>query len=533
MREKITENSRLMEEWDWEKNGELGLNPEEITAGSNKKAWWKCKKGHKWDAIIASRAQGSGCPICANKKTLAGYNDLATTHPQLAKEWHPTKNNELTPDMFSAGSNKKVWWQCKQGHEWQAYIGTRASQKTRCPVCCNKKVIVGINDLETYCKEHGFSDFLKLWCYEKNDVLGITPKNITVGSAKKVYWNNREGITYSNIRDKFDSFLYQINSSSAVKFNIKRSVPYNSSFPEKAVAFYLSKYFNIVENYRPDWLQPKEIDIFIPLLNIAIEYDGSTWHQDKTKDEHKSKMCFENNITLIRLRTKKCPKLSVNYDIIIDAGNSGIKDTTLAIIELLLYLGVQEDMIDVDIHRDVSLIRQKTQTKFYQNSFKKWCIDNNRTDFLNMWHPTKNGDLNPENFSYSSGQYVWWMCKKCGKEWQNTIDNTRRKNLTCRCSKPFRSRVIKGVNDLQTKAPKIASQWHPVKNGNLTPNDISAGSTKKVWWLCPDCGDEWFGEIRIRVKRQSDCCPECAKKKRVKSCKKTIAQRKSNSLKTA
>lgn len=64
----ICENEKLMKEWDWNKNQILGLDPTKITYGSSTKVWWKCEKGHEWEATIISRNAGSGCPICSKKK---------------------------------------------------------------------------------------------------------------------------------------------------------------------------------------------------------------------------------------------------------------------------------------------------------------------------------------------------------------------------------------------------------------------------------------------------------------------------------
>lgn len=58
----------LLAEWDFEKNSVLQLNINELFCGSSKKVWWKCKLGHSWEACIADRAKGSGCPYCSNKK---------------------------------------------------------------------------------------------------------------------------------------------------------------------------------------------------------------------------------------------------------------------------------------------------------------------------------------------------------------------------------------------------------------------------------------------------------------------------------
>ena len=89
------------------------------------KVWWKCNKNHEWQAIVRSRNNGSGCPICANQQVLKGYNDLATINPKLAQEWNYEKNGKLKPDMVVANNGQKVWWKCKNGHEWQASIINR------------------------------------------------------------------------------------------------------------------------------------------------------------------------------------------------------------------------------------------------------------------------------------------------------------------------------------------------------------------------------------------------------------------------
>ena len=84
------------------------------------------------------RTRGTnGCPYCGNKKVLAGFNDLASIEPEIAAEWHPELNGALTPEMVTAGSNRKVWWLCPEGHVWRTAISNRtnAKKRTGCPVC--------------------------------------------------------------------------------------------------------------------------------------------------------------------------------------------------------------------------------------------------------------------------------------------------------------------------------------------------------------------------------------------------------------
>ena len=96
--------------------------------------------GHDYQAVVGERTNsGTGCPYCAGRKVLPGFNDLAARMPQVAREWHPELNGGLTPDMVTAGSRKKVWWQCDQGHAWLAVVYSRTGEQLNgCPVCAGR-----------------------------------------------------------------------------------------------------------------------------------------------------------------------------------------------------------------------------------------------------------------------------------------------------------------------------------------------------------------------------------------------------------
>src|SRR5262249_8833387 len=129
---------QLAAEWHTAKNGEL--RAEKVTSGSNKKVWWQCQVGHEWEATVSNRTLGRGCPYCSNKK-VDKSNALTTTHPELVAEWHPTRNGELRPDQFTAGSGRRVWWKCPvaDDHEWQTAIHQRG-QGYGCPFCSGIRV---------------------------------------------------------------------------------------------------------------------------------------------------------------------------------------------------------------------------------------------------------------------------------------------------------------------------------------------------------------------------------------------------------
>lgn len=170
-------------EWHPTKNGKL--RPDMVSYGSKKKVWWLGKCGHEWQATVDSRSRGNGCPICANQQLLVGFNDLATVSPNVAREWHPTKNGSLEPTMVSPKANKKVWWLGKCGHEWEALISSRTNGRG-CPYCSNKAILPGFNDLETINPE-----LASEWHPVKNG--SLTASSVSPKSSKKVWWLGKCG----------------------------------------------------------------------------------------------------------------------------------------------------------------------------------------------------------------------------------------------------------------------------------------------------------------------------------------------------
>lgn len=98
----------LLAEWDYDKNI---ISPECVTFRSHKLIWWKCKEGHSWQARPLNRANNNGCPYCANRKLLKGFNDFKTLYPNLIKYWDKEKNI-LKPTEILGKSNQEIWWKC-------------------------------------------------------------------------------------------------------------------------------------------------------------------------------------------------------------------------------------------------------------------------------------------------------------------------------------------------------------------------------------------------------------------------------------
>jgi hypothetical protein len=115
------QNPALATEWHPTLNKDL--KPSDVTVNSNKKVWWRCHYGHAWQATIKSRIQGAGCPYDSARMPIPNVTDV----PTLSAEWHPTRNSSRNPSEINIFSRELVWWQCKEGHEWQATVYSRTN----------------------------------------------------------------------------------------------------------------------------------------------------------------------------------------------------------------------------------------------------------------------------------------------------------------------------------------------------------------------------------------------------------------------
>lgn len=128
-----------------------------VSAGSGVRAWWVCEVGHEWQSSVCSRVYyGTGCPVCSGAVASPGVNDLGTTHPDLVKEWHPSKN-ENTPDVYTPGSGYRAWWVCPKGHEWQTQICNRTGQGTGCRLCATNGTSRAEQELAEFVRSLGVS----------------------------------------------------------------------------------------------------------------------------------------------------------------------------------------------------------------------------------------------------------------------------------------------------------------------------------------------------------------------------------------
>ena len=372
--------THLLTEWDYDKNS---FKPHEVNAHTPKKFWWKCSFGHSYETSIYSRVnRGSGCPYCAHQKLMKGFNDMATLHPELLSEWNYNKNKTIEPSDIMSGVDDKVWWLCAQcNYEWEASVGQR-KRGSGCPVCAGRKVWKGHNDLAS-CAPQLASE----WDYEKNG--NLTPDSVTPHSNKKVWWKCKSGHSWQSV------IASRTSGYGCPKCNTQ------TSFPEQALYYYIKKYF-------PDAINRFvnlgfELDIYIPSLKTAIEYDGIAFHGNQNNREiRKNKLCKENGITLIRVREESLLMYD-NCVCIMRSNRHNEIDLDMAITNTLKHLNVIST--EVDTAKDNVAILEQYKEAQIANSFAKRF-----PEAAKEWHPTLNGNLKPENISYGSEQKVWWLC---------------------------------------------------------------------------------------------------------------------------
>lgn len=574
----ISEFSNLINEWDWEKNSQINLIPDNLLSGSNKIAWWKCTLGHEWKARIIERARNNtGCPYCTNRKIQIGFNDLATTNPDLAKEWHPQKNVNISPYKVTKGSSKKVWWLCINGHEWQASIASRASGRG-CPFCSNNKILAGFNDLATT-----HPTLVNEWNYKKNE--SLSPSAVLAGSSKKVWWKCKNGhewqasISHRSDREQGCPFcsgrnaiagetdLATINPKLASEWHPTKngnltpaqvtirsgkkiwwlcryghewqatphdrdtdntkcpicSARQQTSFPEQAIFYYVKKLFpNTINRYKDIFHNSMELDVFIPDIALGIEYDGANWHKTQTeysREKNKYEICKNHGIYLIRIKENhKNIWNDVADKIIYIEKRRNFTNLNRIISTLLDYILCFRGNSDnsASLYHNITIDVKMDQTEILNyltdidNSLKEL-----RPDLVEEWDWEKNGHLQPSMFSLHSNDIVWWKCKQCGRSWRAMI-NTRTRNSGSGCAicgipkraKSFHDAYISVNGSLMQNNSKLAEEWHPTHNGDLTPDNITVASPRKVWWLCKKCGHEWQAPPNNRNKGVG--CPRCS-----------------------
>lgn len=262
-----------------------------------------------------------------------------------------------------------MWWICKNGHEWEANVGARCKNDgngTGCPYCSGRFAIKGKNDLETL-----YPQVAKEWNYERN--IGILPSEVKTGSTQKVWWK------CSKCNYEWESSIYhRIEYRSCPKCSGN-----GTSYPEQAILYYVRKIYP--DAVHRDKHLGKELDIYIPSIRVAIEYDGELAHKAKKRlenDNRKDELCAENGIKLIRIRDESLDN-TVSAIRITHCGHVRKKSIEKCIIELFDHLGVLVDF-EIDTEKDFEYIMSNYYVPAKNNS-----LLTTHPELITEWHKEK------------------------------------------------------------------------------------------------------------------------------------------------
>lgn len=414
---------------------------------------------------------------------------LSKSHPDLSKEWHPSKNKNIDPNNIYSNSIIKVWWKCSNGpdHEWEVRVTDRV-RGPRCPFCINYRLSIS-NCLYTLHPE-----LAKSWHPTKNGKL--TP-HIIIGTGYKKYWwkclSNENHVWEASINSR------RRKDGTYRGCPICRTIPLAVTNPDIAIQWHLTKNKSLTPKdvvagsaTYAWWKCPKGPDHewrtkIVECLKTGCPFcDGKKVSQTNSlltrypalaKEFHPTKNADINPSEILGGGRKKywwqCPKGSDHeWEATIQKRASGQ---------------------GCAICRGLKVVASN-------------CLATTHPYLVNEWHPTKNGDLTPFDVIAGSGKKVWWRCLKDeSHEWRSSCKNRANRNSGCHyCS----GRRVSNSNSLATRYPEIAKEWHPTKNGNLTPINVTAKSGKKVWWQC-NKNNTHAWEAIICNRTYGYGCPRC------------------------
>lgn len=483
----------VAKEWNYQKNKK---RPEEVSRATTKVYWWICeRKKHEWEASVANRTRrGDQCPYCTGKKATE-ETSLQALRPDLAKEWNFERNIDLTPHDVTLMSNKRVWWICKRGCEWQDKVSARVDGN-RCSVCYPRVPFQEVSD------EYNFKtlspELMIEWDYEGNT--SVDPSKVSPFSGKKVWWKCQL------CKHKWEASIDNRKKGRACP---KCNYGYGTSFQEQCFFYYLSKLFPKCKNKHKFLIEGKEVEVDIFLNeDIAIEYDGYLTHIKRNKQDEQKNKDLQHKIKLIRIREnngpqKTLPKIKKYGSIEFQCNVNQPTDIEVVIREILETIGTKDidaalAVMDINVKRDTHAIQALSRKHYRERS-----LAHLHPDIAKEWHDEKNGEISAWNVLPGSKLRVHWTCSTCHRDW-DAIVYKRVKGQTC----PYCSGNKAGhVRSLKSENPKMASMWHPTKNGSLTPEDVLPGSTKEAWWYCSSCEQEWEERIGRRTSKKG--CPYC------------------------
>lgn len=352
--------------------------------------------GHKWAPIPSSLLKGHGCRPCAVKEN--SKNRRLTTEQFLAKLTAKNPGVQLLEDYTD--SKTPIRCRCICGNEdWYVSAGNllRGSLCKECAVRKTAERLTGCSHSNVYKKSH---DAFVAECADKNPTVQII--GIYSGAENKVESQCKR---CGHIWNPFAHAL--LRGSGCPKCQRKTQ----TSFAEQSIFFYVRKqYPNSINGYKKGFGR-SELDVFIPDLQVGIEYDGRNWHKNKENiEKRKYEICKERKIKLIRVRERRLGEVTGICDCQIYSEYGDTKrysSLDKCIQELLFMLDI---VVDVDCSRD----RVKIQEQYFSIVEEK-SLGKLFPALVGEWHQPSNGNITPFMVKPKSNVAYYWKCPACGE----------------------------------------------------------------------------------------------------------------------
>lgn len=492
-------NPHIAAEWHPTKNGTL--TPAMVTAGSQKKIWWKCPKGddHEWRANVSDRTKlnGSRCPVCKGLKIVFS-NCLASTHPEIANQWHSEKNENLTPFNVGSGSHKKVWWQCpvEKVHVWRTEVRVRAKQMCGCPIC-GGLMAVPSNSLATL-----YPQIAAEWHQSKNKKM--TPNDIVPGSSKAVWWKCPKGddhVWLAKVADRTKP--NGTNCPVCARKKVTKTNCLSMTHPGIAAEWHPTKNSALTPDQVVSgsgkivwWKCPKGDD---------HEFQSSVNTRTHNKRKGNCPICINQVVVFSNSLKALYPEISKEWH---QSRNGNLTPNMVVpgsgkIVWWKCSKGEDHEFRAAIIDRTKGggcSICSNRVVKLSNSLLKT------HPELSKQWHLTKNGNLLPKLIVAGSNKKVWWKCPNGDDhEWQASVVNRARNKSGCPICV---NQKIVHSNCLANTHPNLAKEWHVIKNGDLASYDIGAGSHQVVWWQCSKNPDHEWQASPVNRKKGTGC-PYC------------------------
>jgi predicted nucleic acid-binding Zn-ribbon protein len=492
-------------EWHPTRNGDL--TPFDVKGGSNKRVWWRCEQGHEWDVAPVDRRRGERCPQCSSirgalkRSTPKPSKSLLDLYPEVAADWHPTKNVPLTAADVNPGAKDKRWWQCRTcSWEWETDPDHRTRSNRGCPECARKK-------LSRVKSKPGPGESLgeKMphlateWHPTLNDPL--TPFDVRPRGKATVYWRCQFGHVW---RAKV--------APRAVGIGCPNCSLVGVSEREARLRYELAAVGLPVDHDHPriavSGRRPVQADIVIPALRLVVEYDGSYYHATKIRADRDQTAALESaDWTVLRIREHPLPSIG-GHEVFVTSTES-IKSLTCKVLGRLKQMGYPVSELAAYATDAALWAEQAANTAIHK--YRARSLASEHPDLARQFDIEANGGIQPDSVSPGTMNVYWWKCDECGYKWRASVNQ----RLAPRGCKPCgvkrrasaRSRPVPGTS-FADLFPDVAKEWHPTLNAPLTPDQVAPASNKSVWWQCAR-GHAW--EARIAFRRQYGRCNECPK----------------------